>query len=111
MNKKTFVTFFIKCQFDKISNDVRNREIMFRSDEVYTLMFLHNIYISYLKCGVTKEKFEKVVNWFIQVHSLLSQHRCVDSLFRCLIFLPSVLSGLLIEQQATPGHTSSPYNW
>lgn len=68
----------------------------------YRYISLYNIYISYLKSEDTK-KIEKVVNWFIQVHSLLSQHRCVDSLFRCLIFLPSVLSGLLIEQQPLQG--------
>lgn len=40
------------------------------------------------------------VHWCIQVLSFLSQHRCADSLFRCLNIFPSVLSKLLIEQQA-----------
>lgn len=57
----------------------------------------------HLNCKVNWKQFfplKLTVHWCIQVLSFLSQHRCADSLFRCLNIFPSVLSKLLIEQQA-----------
>lgn len=69
-------------------------------------VYIKHTPISYLKSkGTRKKNVELAVNWFIQVHSLLSQHRCADSVFRRLIPPPppSVLSGLLLSSEPLGG--------